>query len=144
MERIILMDVSGSMAEDGKESVLRYLVYAIRGIVDDLYPDIPYRFFCWSDCVTPYEDKISVGGKTDASAVSEFLDEHAGDCVLLIGDGNYSEDIRRALKKANCKMLVLMIGSDCNRDRLKRLADFDDLYETTDVSTCLDKFMSIK
>jgi uncharacterized protein with von Willebrand factor type A (vWA) domain len=143
MEKIILVDTSGSMAEEGKKSVIRYLLYAIEGIFSDEWPTIPYRIFLWNEEISEFESKVEFGGKSNVSVLSFFLSEHSDSAVLLISDGSYSEEIKSVLKRADKKIIALMVGSDCNKARLQKMVGTENLYETADVATCIKDFIHI-
>ena len=142
MEKIIVIDASGSMGEEGKKSVIRYLIQAITGIMEERYSDRKYEILCWNNQIFPYEGKAEFEGTAEAGVLEEFLGEHQKDTVLLIGDGNYSDDVKRMVKSAGSKLMYLMLGCECNRSRLMKLVCADDLYETADIVTCIDDFMS--
>ena len=43
MGKIFVVDASGSMGEEGKKSVIRYLIQAITGIMEEKYPKTEYE-----------------------------------------------------------------------------------------------------
>ena len=49
MGKIFVVDASGSMGEEGKKSVIRYLIQAITGIMEERYPKTEYEIFCWNN-----------------------------------------------------------------------------------------------
>lgn len=142
MGKIIITDASGSMGEEGKKSVIRYLIQAITGIMEERYSDIKYEILCWNNQILPYEGKSEFEGIAEAGVLEEFLGKHQKDTVLLIGDGNYSDDVKRIVKSVNNKLTYLMLGCECNKSRLMKLFSADNLYETVDIVTCIDDFMS--
>lgn len=143
MGKVFLVDTSGSMAEEGKKSVVRYLLYAIENIMRDEYPEVNYGVFLWSESVSVYDKKMDFGGRAEAKPLSLFLEEHKADTVMLIGDGSYSENIKRVIMNAGRDVLALMVGSDCNRARLQRMVGAGRVYESVDVSTCIRDFVNM-
>lgn len=141
MEKIIIVDASGSMAEEGKKSVVRYLIYAIKGIMEDCYPDMEYRIVLWNEKISDYGKKVDFCGSTDAAVLSDFLDRHQRASILLLGDGSYSDDVKRVIRSADQNIMSLMVGSDCNRSRLQKILGTERIYESADVSTCVDDFV---
>lgn len=142
MDKIIIIDSSGSMSEEGKKSVVRYLIQAISGIMEERYSDKKNEIFCWNNQVFSYEGKTEFEGVAEARVLEEFLSKHQKDTILLIGDGNYSDDVKRIVKSVDSKLMYLMVGCECNKSRLIKLVRSDNLYETVDVVTCIDDFMS--
>lgn len=143
MGKAIVIDASGSMAEEGKKSVIRYLLHAVEGLARDEYPEAEYKIYAWNETISEFETKIDFSGHTSADAFSDFLNAHPEDSILLVGDGNYSEEIKAIIERAGNAMLVLMVGSDCNRARLRKLVGTGHLYETTDVVACFHDFIQI-
>lgn len=142
MGKIFVVDASGSMGEEGKKSVIRYLIQAITGIMEERYPKTEYEILCWNNQIIPYEGKSEFEGIAEAGVFEDFLGKHQKDTILLIGDGNYSDDVKRVLKSVDNKLMYLMLGCECNRSRLIKLVPADNLYETVDIVTCVDDFMS--
>lgn len=142
MGKIYVIDASGSMGEEGKKSVIRYLIQAITGIMEERYPKTEYEILCWNNQILPYEGKAEFEGIAEAGVFEDFLGNHQKDTILLIGDGNYSDDVKRVVKSSDNKLMYLMLGCECNRSRLIKLFSADNLYETVDIVTCVDDFMS--
>lgn len=142
MDKVIIIDASGSMGEGGKKSVVRYLIQAITGIMEERYSDKHYEMFCWSNQIVSYDGKTEFSGKAEAKALETFLNAHQKDTVLLIGDGSYSEDVKRIVKPVIDNIMCLMVGSDCNRGRFMKIASPGHLYEAVDVVACMDDFIN--
>lgn len=136
-----MIDASGSMGEEGKKSVVRYLIYAIEGLMKDLYPAIDYKIFIWNDEVIEYAGKIDFRGSANHRALSTFLCNHKDDSILIIGDGSYSEEVKKIIKDANDRMLFLMAGSDCNKARIHKMVGGESVYETVDIAACMNDFV---
>ena len=49
---------------------------------------------------------------------------------------------KQIVKSVESKLMYLMVGCECNRSRLIQLVCSENLYETVDVVTCIDDFMS--
>ena len=88
-----------------------------------------------------YTKKSEFEGIAEAKIFEDFLGKHQKDTILLIGDGNYSDDVKRVVKSVDNKLIYLMLGCECNRSRLIKLVSVDNLYETADIVTCIDDFM---
>lgn len=143
MEKIILVDTSGSMAEEGKKSVVRYMLYAIEGLLHDEWSGYSYRIYLCNSDVKEYDTKVVFTGKVSAKKLEDFLKGRRDSTVLLLSDGSYSEEVKTVFKKSGVKLLALMVGGDCNKAVLQKMADVENLYESTDLATCMNRFMSI-
>ncbi len=142
MKNIVLIDTSGSMCEEGKKSIIRYLINAIKGVKNERYPDKELNMYYWNEQIVPYSEKVKFEGKSGEKILKEFLDEHNDESILLIGDGNYSDDIRRIIKENSNRILFLMVGSECNKNKLGRVINDEQIFEAVDVVSCLGEFMN--
>lgn len=143
MERIILVDTSGSMVEEGKKSVVRYLLYAIEGLLHNEWSGNAYKIYLCNNDVKEYDIKVDFTGKASAEKLGHFLEDKRDSVVLLLSDGGYSEEVKTVFKKSGVKLLALMVGCDCNKAVLQKMAGVENLYESTDLATCMNRFMSI-
>jgi uncharacterized protein YegL len=143
MDKYILIDVSGSMAEKGKKTVVRYLVYAIQGFLQSEYSEQRVEMYLFGREITPYNIKIDFTGKADSRSLKKFLVDKGEATVLLLGDGSYSDDIQKTFKASGISMLAVMIGSDCNKAVLQKIAGRGNVYDAVDLSACLNRFMNL-
>lgn len=143
MERIILVDTSGSMAEVGKKSVVRYLIYAIENLLSSEWSGSAYKLYLWNSSIKEYDAEIDFSGQTNARELKEFLGNRQSSTILLVSDGSYSDEIKNVFKNAGIKVLALMVGWDCNKAVLQKIVGTENIFESTDVSTCVNRFMSI-
>lgn len=141
MEHIILADISGSMEQDGKGAVARYLLYAIEALYREEFPDAEYRIFLWNDEITEYdsEKKIVFQGKSSAKALDVFLSQYDEDIVLLLaGDGTYSDQVVQVL--SGCKAVrkfAVMVGADGKIGKLQRAFGKQCIYDAADIASCI-------
>lgn len=145
MENIILVDVSGSMIEEGKSSVVRYLLYAIEALHTNEYLQTNYKIFMWNDEIVEYEPeaKIVFKGKNNEKILTEFLNQCCNSALLFMGDGNYSDKVMKALSECKAeRKLALMIGADCNKGKLQRVLGTSNTYDAADVATCISDLSS--
>lgn len=143
MGKVILVDASGSMGEDGKKSVIRYVLNAIDGIMRTNWSEIEYKVLYWNETIFEDNPKMDCSGCANASALSDFLVSNVENDILFIGDGNYTERVKKILSEKNENKVFLMLGIDCNRARLKKIFRTEKIYETADVVTCIDDFINI-
>jgi len=143
MGKIVLVDGSGSMGEEGKKSVVRYLLYSIEGLLQDEWAEMPFEIFMAAEEVEKFDGKLNVCGHINEKKLENFLQSETESTLLFMTDGSLSEGVRQVLRKATNRILILMVGCDCNRIRLRKLTNEDDLYESKDVASCVSKFASI-
>lgn len=145
MENVILVDVSGSMMEEGKGSVVRYLLHAIKALYTDEYTQTDYKIFMWNDEIVEYDldTKIAFKGKNNENILSEFLNQCCYKALLFMGDGNYSDKVMKVISECKTeRKLALMIGADCNRVKLQRVFGTSNIYDAADVVACISDLSS--
>ena len=137
---LILVDTSGSMAEEGKKSVIRYILYAIDNFYKNEYSGEIASIYLWADKIEKIElnQKIQYGGKADISTLSEFLKSETRP-VLIITDGNYTSKVEKKITESisNKKIIAMLIGSDNNKVRLLNTFGAINIFETEDLFECL-------
>jgi len=137
---LILVDTSGSMAEEGKKSVIRYILYAIDNFYKNEYSGEIASIYLWADKIEKFElnQKIQYGGKSDISALSEFLKSETRP-VLIITDGNYTSKVEKKITEnfSNKKIIAMLIGPDSNKVRLLNTFGAINIFETEDLFECL-------
>lgn len=143
MNKYILIDVSGSMSEKGKKAVVKYIVYAIQGILQSEYLEQSVEMYLLGSKITRYDSKIEFMGKLDSKSLKEFLVDKGEDAVLLLSDGSYSNELQKIFKASGISMIAVMIGSDCNKAVLQKLAGRGNVYDAVDLSACLNRFMNL-
>ncbi len=137
---LILVDTSGSMAEEGKKSVIRYLLYAIDNFYKNEYSVEIASIYLWAEKIEKFElnQKIQYGGKADISTLSEFLKNETRP-VLIITNGNYTSKVEKKITEniSNKKIIAMLIGPDNNKVRLLNTFGAINIFETEDLFECL-------
>ena len=74
---IVILDASGSMGEDEKKSSLKYIMYAIKGLMESDFSNIEYEFYKWSETIDKFDDinKVDFGKCLDEEKILQFLME---------------------------------------------------------------------
>ncbi|MCD7826414.1 MAG: hypothetical protein LUH14_10730 [Clostridiaceae bacterium] len=141
---IILVDCSGSMAEMGKGSVVKYVLLAVQRTMESEFPAQDYKILLWNDSLEEYTPgsfpRFLFSGKTEADVLQPVLAEVQNRNLLLISDGEYTDECKKVLKNAREEAWVLMIGADCNKARLQSTFYKDRIYAVEDVVTCVRDF----
>ena len=136
----IIVDVSGSMTENGKDSVVKYLLYAIDGFSKDSDLEA-YKTYQWGKQLEEVTEthKISFDSGKASNELVDFLKNHMEDKNIIISDGGFSRDIKRGIKGLPDKKNVyyLGIGSDCDIAAIRTVAMPDRIYSAQEVIPCL-------
>ncbi len=138
----VLIDVSGSMCENGKEAIVKYLIYAMNGYIKENMTS-SVRLFQWDQNIREIESPTQIefsSGKTSERIV-EFLNKNNGELHLVVTDGGFSRIVKNELKKIENRKNIyyIGIGCDCNLPSLRSVADLEHIYSAQDIITCLKK-----
>lgn len=134
----ILVDASGSMAEDDKNAVVKYLLNGISNVIESSeFQDIEFAFYQWGKTSKKIDSlekaKIEFAGKSSMSGLEELkkmIDEN--DPMLLISDGNFNSGEKTHIKKLSVNIIPIFVGIDANRAMLKDIATERVVYSVTD------------
>jgi hypothetical protein len=136
----ILIDVSGSMTENGKDSVVKYLIYALKGYEKE-EKRISCRLFQWGNDIEELPDltKLSFQAGSASEKIVGFIKEHLGEKNLIISDGGFSREIKRGIKgiPERKDIYYIGVGCDCNLPVIRNLAASDRIFLSQDVIACL-------
>ena len=134
----IVVDASGSMAEDDKNAVVKYLLIGISHAVE-LEPlcDIEFSLYQWgriSKKLGSLENaKIEFSGKASESGLSTLrtlIDENQP--LIFISDGNFNSTEKRAIKTLSHFIVPIFVGIDANRASLQQIATEGIVYSVPD------------
>lgn len=140
-KKIILVDTSGSMSEDGKDSVVKNVIYSIQNLLYD-YSEEACDIYLWNEDIIKFSGIMSFNGGTSCDKIDEFLKEHLDEHFLIIGDGCYDRRIQESFEKECERLYFLIIGSnDELMLGLKRKIQNRHLYRAENVANCIKFFM---
>ncbi|MFV0364672.1 MAG: hypothetical protein ACK5LL_16505 [Suipraeoptans sp.] len=136
----ILIDTSGSMSEDCKGAVVKYVINTINSELQN--KKVPYKVYLIGKHVESLEEtanvKISYGGEFSLSALkSIFNDCSEDDCYALVSDGCISTEIEAFLSKYKSQIISVAIGSDALTNNLQRCSRGKNVYEASDIIAAL-------
>lgn len=141
----IIVDVSGSMTENGKDSVVKYLLYAIDGFSKDSALKA-YKTYQWGKQLEELTEihKITFDSCKASDELIDFLKNHMEDKNIIISDGGFSRDIKRGIKGISDKQNIyyLGIGSDCDIAAIRAVANPDRIYSAQEVIPCLKSIVN--
>ncbi|MCM1233238.1 MAG: VWA domain-containing protein [Ruminococcus flavefaciens] len=134
----IVVDASGSMAEDDKNAVVKYLLNGISNITDtsDFY-DVNFVLYQWGQSSKKIEDigkaKIEFSGKSPLSGLEELKQIMDGtQTMIFVSDGNFNSGDKAHIKKMSEKIIPIFVGIDANRTMLQDIATERVVYSVTD------------
>lgn len=134
----ILIDTSGSMTEDCKNAVVKYLLNAIAscdGIV------ITNCYLVGDQCIKA-EDivnlKITYGGQMKATAINGYFREISDqENTLLISDGCFDVDTEKSISKQRDNVVCIAVGEDAMLNNLQRCSKNKKVYLAEDVNAAI-------
>lgn len=139
----IIVDASGSMAEDEKNAVVRYLINGICNAKQTSeYRDVEFVLFQWGNNSIKFESfekaKIEFKGKTsydDFRPIEDEIDYNSP--MILISDGGFSKNDKTKIEKLSKHIIPIFIGIDANRTILKDIATDKVVYSVADFMQAL-------
>lgn len=138
----IVIDSSGSMQEDDKNAVIKYLLSSINNAkyMGDL-KNIRFDFFCLGTNTFKMkeETKIKFSGDINLENISKLKDiinmEYS---TILISDGNLDTKVKEEIKKIFKNLFCIYIGIDANLNILKYISSTNKVYSVIDIFQLLD------
>lgn len=134
----IVVDASGSMAEDDKNAVIKYLLNGICNVTGTTdFDDIEFVLYQWGQESKKIENlakaKIEFAGKSPLSGLEELkqmIDENK--TMLFVSDGNFTIEDKAQIKKMSINIIPIFVGIDANRTILRDIATEKVVYSVTD------------
>lgn len=145
MSRIIniVVDASGSMAEDDKNAVVKYLINSICNVIQtEEFSDVEVVLFQWAKNSIRFENiekaKLEFKGKASYDDFKPIEDEIEYESpMILISDGGFSINDKVKIEKMSRKIIPIFIGIDANRSILKDIATDKVVYSVVDFMQAL-------
>ncbi|TGX98813.1 hypothetical protein E5357_07565 [Hominisplanchenecus murintestinalis] len=138
----VLVDASGSMTENDKESVVKYLLYAINGYANG-DNSFSIKLFQWGNRLIEVESvfKVEIEEGRASDEVVEFLRNHSEDKNFIITDGGFTREIKNGIRTIPDRkdIYYVGVGCDCNMPSLRSVADSEHIYLAQDAISCLKK-----
>ncbi len=130
----VLVDTSGSMAEDCKNAVVKYLLNTIVS-----YAELESKsYYLVGNQCTKVEDivglKITYGGQLSVNAINDYFREIAEeDRTLLISDGCFDVDTEKSISKHRNTVVCVAVGEDAMLSNLQRCSKNKRAYLAEDI-----------
>ena len=134
----VLIDTSGSMAEDCKNAIVKYLLNAITSC-DEIV--ITNYFLVGNQCIK-VEDidslKITYDGQMKATAINSYFREISDqENTLLISDGCFDVDTEKSISKHRDNVVCIAVGEDAMLNNLQRCSKNKKVYLAEDVNAAI-------
>ncbi len=136
----IVMDASGSMSENGKVSIMKYIINSAEGYSKE-EGTITLSLYQWGDKIEPLNDlaEFRIQDVNSEGDIVEFVNKHMGEKILILSDGGFSIKTKKAVKGMRGKENVFCIGAgcDCNFPAIRSLIDDKNIFKPQDIIACL-------
>lgn len=134
----IVVDASGSMAEDDKNAVVKYLLNGISNVTELTdFRDVDFVLYQWGQTSKKIESlekaKIEFAGKSQVSGLEELtqmIDENQP--LIFISDGNFNSGDKASIKTLSKYIVSIFVGIDANRAILQDISTEGIVYAVTD------------
>lgn len=134
----IVVDASGSMAEDDKNAVIKYLLNGICNVMGTTdFDGIEFALYQCGQESKKIENlekaKIEFAGKLSLSGLEELkqmIDENQ--TMIFVSDGNFNSGEKAQIKKMSVNIIPIFVGIDANRTILQDIATDKVVYSVTD------------
>ena len=139
----IVIDASGSMVEDGKNAVVKYL---LNGIISaskkNEFKDLEFELFQWGKETKKIDNiekaRINFAGKSDTKGLV-ILENilNVNKPILLISDGNFDSDEKEKIKCFGKKIITIFVGVDANKSILQSISTDTTVFSAEDLFQAL-------
>ncbi len=135
----IIIDASGSMIEDSKNGIIKYMLEGMNHIHNRTSAsNAEYKLYQWGKktayigTLSAYE-KIVYEGTTTEEGLNILLDLiPKKDTILLLSDGNISEKEGALLKSAFENLFSIAVGADADIYSLEDICSRTKVYNSID------------
>lgn len=130
---LIIVDSSGSMYEEGKQAAAEYLLRGMGAFVRDNFPDKSCGVYAWGNTIEKYKPGAP-GQRLNQEVLVKFVAEHQDTPMILISDGNISDDPGDPLAPLANKedFFVVMVGVDADQKRLEKIVGKHRVFDSMD------------
>jgi hypothetical protein len=152
----VISDVSGSMAESGKNHIMRNIclcIIQLRKYDPEKFKNVEFQFYKWNTIIEKVEVNKEDGfplhmteKHSDLEVLSVFLDESDVELlplrILILTDGNFTNSELQKFEKRwidNEKLLIrtVAVGADSNLQKLRRLSMGNKSYLSENITAAL-------
>ena len=135
----VIVDASGSMVEDSKRGIVKYILVGMEHVHQwTNFSSCEYKVYQIGEktgyigTLECYE-KIVYGGTIKEEYIQNIEPRiDSEDKVILLSDGNMDLSVAQCLKSTFNNLVCIGLGADINRSILKRLSHLKKVYNATD------------
>lgn len=139
----IIIDSSGSMAEDDKNTVVKYLINGICNASRNyITEDMSFNLFQWGKETKQIDDiekaKLDFVGKANISGlekIGQLINKE--EAVLFVSDGNFGRLEKQRIINLSNNILSIYVGIDANKKVLKDISTNKEVYSVMDFMQAL-------
>lgn len=133
----IIVDTSGSMAEDEKNAVVKYLLNGISSAIRNNSLDVSLSLFQWGIETKQIDSieraKLCFAGRNGIDGLEELSSWiNNQESIILISDGNFESDVKKKIKELSNNILPIFVGIDANRTILQDISTNKRVYSVVD------------
>ena len=142
----VVLDGSGSFAENGKQDVLRAMYCSVGSLAKSFGGSA--EFFIWREDVRPLTKmkEIVAGGRNEIPALVDFISACPfGTKILLLSDGLWSSDgvakIKSAVRQQNIHLIFVAVGADANRSKIFDVSTLGGVWSPVDLPAAVQTIL---
>lgn len=133
----VIIDASGSMGEDEKNAVVKYLLNGMFSVIRNNLLDVSLSLFQWgieTKQIDNFEkEKLCFAGRTSVKGLEELSSWiNDQEPMILISDGNFESDVKKKIKQLSNRILPIFVGVDANRTILQDISTNKSVYSVVD------------
>lgn len=145
----VVIDASGSMSEDSKGFVVKYLINSlINTACTSDFEDVEFALYQWGSSIVKIENpekaKIVYSGKisADLEIPAEIADKTKP--MIFISDGGFDKKLKELILGFSLNIMPVYVGEDANKRTLSDIARGRRVYCVTDfVQAVYDAVMEV-
>lgn len=139
----VIFDVSGSLSEHGKISILKMLKLSITRTAKNF--GATSTFFVWREEIKNFEGKedFKPHGTAEVSALTKFFEELAETSKILLVCDNFKnlEDvakIKKVLKDKNLHLILMTVGAGAEKSKNYNISTVGGIFSPADVVSAIE------
>ncbi len=135
----VIVDASGSMVEDSKRGIVKYVLVGMGHVHQwSNFSNCEYKVYQIGEktgyigILESYE-KIVYGGTIKEESIQNIKSHiDSADKVILLSDGNMDLSVTQYFKNTFNNLVCIGLGADINKTVLKKLSCLKKVYNATD------------
>lgn len=140
----VIMDLSGSMCEQGKLGILKNLLRYI--MMQAHIEDVEVSYFGWKDVLKPLDammstelSELEISGSLDWEVLYTFLNEFdERDTAIVLTDGDRRIRWQKTVWNERVDLYVIAIGADVDGRQMTKAFQGIRLFRPEDISYVFD------